>query len=189
MPAQMFDHELNPVKNWGADPFVLDKTLALASSTVNTVPVYAGAVASIYPTAGADLGKIALGCPAPASGIAPMPMFLFQNGLDFDVVGDAGNIIGAPASGTTQAGKITGFVATGGFELETTEYVATSLQTGALLVAATSTDLGKVKFAGTATNTAMTIVGVVSDGIITSDISLTGPNRLRFWPCYIPKLV
>lgn len=188
-PAQSFTHELNPVAGW-PNPYALVKSgVQLASTTVNTATCYAGMVGHLYTGAGADRGKLALGVPAPYSGIAPMPLFIFQNEGDFDAVGDDGNLVGAPASGTSNIAKLNCLVATGGFELETTEFIYSNLQTGSLLIAVNSGgNLGRIQslINGLAPSPT-TIIGVVSDGAITNDHP-GGYQRLRFWSCFIPVM-
>jgi hypothetical protein len=180
MANPMTQHELNPVKGWTKGLNALDKVAALASSDVNTVTPVAGMVAHLHPTAGDDLGKLALGAPAPASGVCPMPLFIFGSMTAFASIAETGNLV----TGGAVTGSVVSLVATGGYELETTEYVGTP-GTGALLIPADSADLGKVKALGT-TEGALTIVGCVSDGLVTPKRG-DGETRLRFWSLFIPR--
>jgi hypothetical protein len=225
----MLTNELNPVKGPFGSIYSLDKAIEIGGSVLNPIVPKAGRVGSqhsgVSPTSyggaatAADRGRFQLGVPAFNIGYAPIPIFLLQNSDDFDVIGDYGNIIGAPASvdattGGTYNGRtgiVSGLVATGGFELETTEFrVAGGITNatyapGALLVSynVNDADLGRVVFAGataTLVTNLVTLVGVVSDGVVGAAFTsgLTGnaglnqdqpgaPNRLRFYPCYIPR--
>jgi hypothetical protein len=178
MANPMTLHELNPVKGWHDNLNALDKQAALASSDVNTVAPKGGMVAHLYPTTGADKGKLALGAPAPASGICPMPVFLFSSMRNFATVADNGQLI---TGGEVDVAN--GLVACGHYELETTEYVGTP-GTGTLLTGATGGSLGKIEATGIIDG-ALTIVGCVSDGVVTPKRG-DGENRLRFWSTFIP---
>ena len=166
-PAQMFTHELNPVKGWPS-PYALDKTGVVADSepTIN-----AGRVMHIDATT----GKFKLGCPFNHQ-YAAMPLFAFPNSTDYDVLSDVGNISG---------GAMLGLVALGAYELETTEYTGTGFIPGAPLTVsndASATLRGTLNV--TSLETTDLIVGVVSDaGPITNEWSKT---TIRFWPTYLP---
>lgn len=187
-PAQMYTYELNGVKALvpGA-PWVVDKTLKLASG-VDPTTVKAGMVVSI--TGGTSLNPDSrtwqLGTGTSGIQNAPMPFLLFQNGTDFDVVGDDGNFTGATLTGTTQ-GRLTAFCCNMGAEVETTAYnTGTSFLTGDLLISNSSGVIQKATGTGPLRQT---ILGVVSDGTVYSDHSRS-ITLLRFhtcfWQSYIP---
>ena len=160
-PAQMFDHELNPVKGWPS-PYAVDK-VAVPANPSAAAP--AGSLMYLDSN-----GKFALG--ASDTSVA---IFAIQGQNDFDANADVGNITGGIQSG---------LVALGAYELETTEYVTTDAYVpNTQLVAASGDDLGKVK-ANAGNTYAANVVGVVSDGALTNDHN---KSVLRFWPCYLPR--
>lgn len=161
-PAQMFDHELNPVKGWW-DMHALDKNVAIGT---NTVVVVKGMAGYLDPTTATFILGIVNGY---------MPLFAFQGENDFDANSDVGNISG---------GHINTLVATGGYELETTEYVAGSYPSQtALTIQSSGANKGKLTSAAVVGTSP--IVGIVSDaGPITND---NGKTVLRFWPVYLPS--
>lgn len=161
-PAQMFDHELNPVKGWW-DMHALDKRVAIGT---NTVTVVKGMVGYLHPTTLDFILGVVNGY---------MPLFCFQGENDFDANSDVGNISG---------GYINALVATGGYELETTEFVSGgTYDPQTPLTGATGADLGKVTPSAGWTGGDM-IVGVVSEqGPRTND---HGKQVVRFWPVFAP---
>lgn len=205
----MYTHELDPKKGHPS-PYALDKRALLdADAGANTLPsaVFAGMCAHMSP-ASTPVGKLRLGVPAysNANGIAPMPIFLLRGGADYDVSVDSDPTFGnaeaknstgyssSSAASTTSvalAPVIAGLVATGAFELATTEFTGTPT-TGQLLTspdhAADSVNKGKLKAAasgsGVAANTIL--VGVTSDGVVTND-QPGGPSKLVFWPIFVVK--
>ena len=156
-PAQMFDHELNPVKGWPSMA-ALDKKVTLDTGVIGVV---AGCGLQLNPAT----GKALLGTTNGAMGL-----FAFQGQNEFDVNGDVGNFI---------SGAINCLVATGAYELESTEYSGLAFAPNDPL---TLTVLGKLTvttFAGLEN-----IVGVISDaGPITNAY---GSSVIRFWPVYCP---
>lgn len=118
-------------------------------------------------TAGGKLTK--------GGGDAKMPLWAINSTSDFDVDGDVGNFIG---------NQVACWVATGGYELFTTEYVTTgNYLPNQLLTNATAGDLGKIKPSASAYNLT-NIVGCVSSGVA-SDVY--NQSVLNFWPMFIPK--
>lgn len=196
-PNQMFTYELNPLKGWPS-PFALDKVANLSASETDPTLVKAGMVVSL------DSNKTFVrGLGVPTRLKAAMPVYLLNSATDYDVVGDDGNIVGAipwssnnytvvqgvVTANTYVRARMSGLVATGGYELETTAYVTTTnFATGDLLsddatnpgllnnVAALSEYNGK---AGT------TICGVVSDGVAANS---NGVSVLAFWPVFLPPI-
>lgn len=162
VPAQMFDHELNPTKGWPS-PYAVDKALQPNSGVT---AIFAGTGVTIDPST----GKLALGF----SVAGAMAMFAFQNQNDFDVNGDVGNII---------SNHINCLVACGSYELETTEYIGSSFTSQTPLTLDAST--GKVKAASGGITGANDVCGVVSDA--SPILNAYGKNVVRFWPVYAPK--
>lgn len=117
-----------------------------------------------------------------------MPLFLFQNSDDPDVTNDGGDAttdVGnwVPVSPT---GKMMSLVATGAYELETTEFdSAQTYLPNQSLTAATGTTLATC---GVLTNQSATpytnaVCGVVSRGEFTNS---DGRAMLAFWPVFLP---
>ena len=104
-PAQMFDHELNPVKGWPS-PYAVDKSLDL----VGDKACNRGMVMSINSN-----GKFVVGLYC-----AAMPIFALNSSGDFDVRGDDGNLVG----GLGGVSHMSGLVAVSALEVESTEYDA-----------------------------------------------------------------
>ena len=165
-PAQMFDHELNPVKGWPS-PYAVDKCLDLdGGKTANR-----GMVLSIN-----NSGKFVVGLYCGA-----MPIFALQTSSDFDVRGDDGNLVG----GVSGSDHMSGLVAVGGLEIESTEFDATEIYLPNTKLTAgepNAADAGVIK-PGTAYYD--TICGVVSEGILNNEFK---KNVLRFWPWFLPPL-
>jgi hypothetical protein len=121
-------------------------------------------------------GKFVLGLQTNA-----MPVFALNDGNDFDVNGDDGNVFAG--KGAAQA-RNSGLVAVGGYELESTEFVSGSYQPNEALTSAApgETDAGKL---APGVFYEDTICGVVSDG---EDSNAHGTSVLRFWPYFLPEL-
>jgi len=104
-PAQMFDHDLNATKGWPS-PYAVDKAAEMVLEEGQIA--YRGQVASLNASAKLQLG---LAC-------AAMPIFLLNNSYDFDVAGDDYSLVGRG----TGLPNMSGVVAIGAYELESTEY-------------------------------------------------------------------
>lgn len=177
-PVQMFDQMLDALKGWPA-PHALDKSLDLAAGEPDVV---AGRVLSVNSN-----GKFQLGLECNA-----MPIFAWQKSTDFDVVGDDGNLVGSGGGdplGGEPIPKLSGLVATGAYELQTTEFDAaetyapnTPLTAGAPGAA----DAGTIKPTSDGNFYGETVCGVVSDGVGASENH--GINLLNFWPVFVPAL-
>lgn len=185
-PVQMTQHTLTALKGWlPSDMSALDYT-AKISANVTVDPVYSGKCVHLN-----DVGEFEMGCPngTAAAKKITMPLFVFQSSNDPDVSnpgGITGSVNDAPGGwmGISSRGYITGLVATGGYELETTEFDSTdtyvpnnSLKSaGSNSVAATS-QLTK------GTCYVDPIVGIVSR------VPYTNSHRrpaLAFWPYVLP---
>jgi hypothetical protein len=157
----MFDHAINILKGWPS-PYALDKDFLPDPDETGIV---GGMVVALDPTS----GGAKKGCPN-----GYMPIFTLQGQNEFDVNGDVGNII---------SGKMSGIVAVGGYEIETTEYTGVTFAPNDVLGPDGVT--GKVKAAAGGIGGTDMIVGVVSDaGPITNQDSKT---VVRFWPVYLPS--
>lgn len=172
--SQMFDHSLDALKGWPS-PHALDFTAKL-SSNVTLDPVPAGRCVHAT-SAGFELGVILL----------QMPIFLLQGSDAFDVSNPGGNNWTA----ISPTGVLSGLVATGGFELETTEF--DTAQTYAVNDHLKAIDDNSGATGGTLTNQSLGTlyhastmearVGVVSRGKRTNAY---GKTVLAFWPIYLP---
>ena len=164
IPGQMFTHELNPVKAWPS-PYALDKAL---KPNVG-ISLVAGQCVSIDASTsgpGALLAKLGV-----LNG--DMPLFAFQGKDEFDVNGDVGNII---------TGTFNTLVATGAYELESTEFVAGTYYSNDPLTSPTAgINAGNIEKCGL--DDSVQIVGIVSDGKLTNSY---GMSVVRFWPVYCP---
>jgi hypothetical protein len=160
--AQMFDHELNPLKGWPS-PYALDFEAEYADGVSGA---QAGMVVSLDSNGKFERGLTQTGA---------MPIFLFQNQSDFDVRSDRGNIAGGVASG---------LVAVGAYELQSTEFVAGSYSPNDPLtvVNAAGDNQGKLTSGTLYTDD---IVGIVSRGQSESEHDAT-IGFLAFWPVYLP---
>ena len=177
-PRQMFDHTLDAIKGW-FHMAALDYTAKL-SSNVTVATVYAGRCVHVNAT-----GEFELGCTG-----SQMPIFLLQNSDDNDVSNDGGTTW-YPIGPT---GVITGLVALGAYELETTEFdsaltyapndylrcksSSNSSADGGLLT--NDSTVAAEAGSGNPTN----IVGVVSRGVRKRQLDRN--NVLAFWPTYKP---
>ena len=169
-PSQMFDHRLNPLKGWPS-PYALDKAKEVGTATEEQ-GIRAGMV--IHIDAATQLFKRGL----PGN---QMPIFAWNDYASFDTMGgDDGNI---SLQGNMKG--LSGMVATGAFELQTTEFVTGqtySPNTALTVNNAAGDDLGKV----TPGNFyADVICGVVSDGQSTN---ANGSSVVAFWSYFLPSL-
>lgn len=165
-PAQMYDHELNPVKGWPS-PYAVDKSLDLAGSAVCN----RGMVMSIN-----NNGKFVVGLYCGA-----MPIFALNSSGDFDVRGDDGNLVG----GANGAAHMSGLVAISGLEVESTEFDSGSNYNPNTTLTAGEPDAADAGVIKPGTAYSDTICGVTSDGVLTNEFK---KNVLRFWPVWLPPL-
>jgi hypothetical protein len=158
----MYDHELNPVKGWGANMHAVDKHAEIASGVEG---IYAGMCLSLDAN-----GKWVRGC---ANGA--MPGFAFPNQGDFDVSSDVGNISG---------GNLVCLMAAGAYELESTEFVGSGFAPNVPLTAenVAGDDQGKLKV--TTIGSTDMVVGVCSAEVFQNEWR---KNMVRFWPVYLPS--
>lgn len=160
-PPQMFDNILEPIKGW-FHISALDKDVVPADS--EDARLIAGRVLSLD----------ANGQGVPGLAADAMPLFLWQNAQDFDVLRDSGGIGG---------GKLNTLVATGGYELQTTEFQAGTYNPNTPITAdapGAGDDIGKVKPGTIATDT---ICGIISDGQLTNE---NGKDVIQFWTYFLP---
>lgn len=137
-------------------------------------------------------------------GNSEMPMFLFNNSDDADVVNDGGDVTTEPDAwkGSSPTGKLKAIVAIMGAEFETTEfksdvnYAINDLLTAAKSVAAgAGGDATNLALAGVLVKipgaiTASHVVGQVSTKFTVGDAAnknVHQRNVLRFWGLHWPK--
>lgn len=181
-PSQMFDHTLDAVKGWFHEA-ALDNSAKL-SANVTIDPFEQGRVVHLNASSEYESGVAN----------ASMAIFLLNSSNDPDVANPGGDYWQAIAP----TGKMSGLVASGAYELESSEYrSAGTYNPGQLLaaeVANTTAATGgvlsdqddaaaglTVPWAGAGTTQA--ICGVVSTGVAANS---HGINVLRFWPVYLP---
>ena len=170
MPSQMNDHTLDALKGWPS-PYAVDHVASAASG----VTVVAGSVVTLDSSGNYVLGQTA------TSAVA---MFAFQNSTDPDVSNDGGVTSGVSGSANawvpvSPSGGIMALVATGAYELESTEFAAAI--NPAIGSTMSADDTGELE-AGTAYTDS--ICGVVSAA--KSDNS-HGVSSIKFFPVWLPK--
>lgn len=167
---QMFDHRLNPLKGWPS-PYALDKANEVGDATEEQ-GIRAGMVIHID----AATQKFKRGLPG-----NQMPIFAWNDYAHFDAMGgDDGNI---SLHGNMKG--MSGLVATGAYELQTTEFVTGqtyAANTPLTVQNAAGDDLGKVM---PGAFYADVVCGVVSDGQLTN---AHGKDMVAFWSYFLPSL-
>ncbi len=156
----------------------LDKSAETAASQT----IHEGSLCSLNSSK-----KLIAGCAAgtPASGNCPMPMFAIQDVNDFDANSDGVIGTGATVSmgGNISGGVQSALVATGGFEISTSEYSTVGTPTYAPNDLLTDGTAGLVKKLAKAPFGTASVVGCVSDGVATN---VDGVSVLAFWTMFIP---
>jgi len=188
VPMMMFEHCLDELKGW-PDEAALDFDAHL-SPNVSVDPVFGGTCVHVNQDGQFELGV----------GDTDMGIFLLQGSHELDVANPGGNHWVAIAP----TGKMSGLVAVGGFELETTEFYqgpSVELVPGNSLTAPTEariTGTNKV-MAGKLFKTrawAGGDNGAVTPGTDPVCATVSRRNHINhhrvpvasFWPVYIPKM-
>jgi hypothetical protein len=187
-PSQMYYHTLNPLKGWPS-PTALDFTGKLHSA-VTIDPLPAGRCVHVHSLEAVAYGPgTSGGVPLFKTGVAStqMGIFLFQGSGDFDV----SNPGGTDWYSIAPKGIMSGLVATGAYELETTEFDTTQVYApnDVLGAVVADTDATAETGGGCLTNENINayedaVVGVVSRGAYTNAY---GRDALAFWPVYLPE--
>ena len=185
-PSLMFEHALSHPKGW-FEPAALDFVSTLAAAV--TIEAYGGRVVHLNANGEFEMG---------ISGAA-MPIFLLQADTDYDVSNP-----GTTGSGTfmhqaiAPTGAMSGLVATGGYELESTEFDTTpdsAYAPNQLLTALASNTVqatggvlsndrdGAGGSSGVVQQYVHAACGVVSRGQLQNE---HGVDVLAFWPVYLP---
>lgn len=106
---------------------------------------------------------------------APMAIFAIQGTNEFDANSDVGNMAGGVQSG---------IVASGGYEIQTTEFVAGIYRANDLLTFATGANRGRVVLAKDNYSDCH-VLGVVSRGV---DMNTDRQNVISFWTVFCPPV-
>lgn len=169
-PTQMFEHNLNVVKG----PTLMHRLDY--SALVDTDGLADGLVEGMLMSISSTTGKVVRGCGVGSAANRPMPMWAIQGVNDYDANSDVGNISG---------GVMSGIVATGGFEIETTEFDSTATYYPNDLLVPSGTTAGYVTLAVAADlYDEKPIVGCVSKAKFTS--LADGKTLLSFWTMFLP---
>lgn len=185
-PRQMTAHTLDALKGWSQQAAV--DFHAKLSANVTIDPFFAGRCVHLN-----SAGEFETGCPAGTTAKVNMPIWIFQNSDDPDVANDGG-ITGSSNDdpggymAIAPTGVMSGLVAAGAYELQTTEFepeaTAGAYAPGDALqatVANTTAATGGRMTKGTR-YTDM-IVGTVSRAV---SVNAHGRNVLSFWPYVLP---
>lgn len=170
MPSQMNDHTLDALKGWPS-PYAVDHVASAASG----VTITAGCVVTLDASGNYVLGQTT---------VAAVAMFAFQNSSDPDVANDGGVTSGGSGSANAwvpvaPVGGIMALVATGAYELESTEFDAAFAPAIGSTMSADAT--GELEAGVSYTDP---ICGVVSAA--KSDNS-HGVSSIKFFPVWLPK--
>jgi hypothetical protein len=183
MPRQMTDHTLDAIKGWPS-PYAVDYSAKFKAADIVTL-----AAAGTEPRAGRVVTLDSNGDFVYGMADYQMPLFLFASQNDPDVSNAGGDPAGTAADAGSWVpivpnGKLLALVATGGYELETTEFVAATYVYNEWLKAATgTTDASSGKLV-TVAQGAAACCGVVSRPTRTNAY---GRSVLAFWPVFKPK--
>jgi len=206
--AQMFEQALDALKGW-FHLAALDKSAKLSSSLLGSTTVPAGRCAAID-----DNGEFIINvCLANAAAItkywSAMPIFLWNGSNHPDVYNDGVSSVSGTQHwiGISPTGIMSGLVATGGYELQTTEFDDNQTYLPNDLLSAmnqtdgdAAADYGKLTNQNAAPGTNR-IVGVASwhvqgtaDGLEPAGAEATSPvgynahgvSTLSFWSYFLP---
>lgn len=140
-----------------------------------------------------DKGEYVLGLTEGSGNIYPMPCFSKKNAFDPDVsTGAVGEKTGEYIAMSTVGKKISAYVATGGFELESSEFDATATYSvNMALSCGTADKAGKVVPAdANGIYGSKTVLGIVSQvpfrGKDSMNVNGTAVNRICFWTVFFP---
>jgi hypothetical protein len=180
-PGLMFEHGLDIPKGW-FEPAALDKSAQLSANVAFTVP--AGRVAHLNSAKEFEMGV----------GQTDMGIFLLQASNDYDV-SNPGRTPGGlfMHQAIAPKGVMSGVVATGAYEVQSTEFDADQTYTPGDLLTAPA-DNADEAVGGVLTNVGSgdagdveqyvdPVCGVVSDGAFRNS---HGVNVLGFWPVWLP---
>lgn len=172
-PRQMFDHTLDAVKGWLPGNMASLDCSAKLSANVTIDPVYAGRVVHKNDDEEFEMGVTG----------TQMAIFLLQNSDDPDVANEGGDDFQAIAP----RGNMSGLVATGGYEVASTEYDQDqTYHVNDVLRAVASNS--NATTGGRLTNASWTLGTNAGVGVV-SKIPARNSHRkfvITFWTAYIP---
>ena len=171
-PGQMFDHTVIELSGRSLT-YPLD--FAAPADPTETIPVMQGGVCTLN-----DSGQFVTGlgdgiANAAVDGKTPMALFAIQGRDEFDANADVGNFSGGVQSA---------LVASGGYEIETTEFVADTYLPNEALTFGVATERGLVAKAAAKYSTEQ-VVGVVSRGNSQNEYN---KPVLAFWTVFCPAV-
>ncbi len=171
-PGQMFDHTQIELSGRSM-MYALD--FAAPADSAEDVVINEGGVITLN-----DSGNFVAGLGDGVANVAvahnaPMALFAIQGINDFDANSDEGNISG---------GVMSGLVASGGYEIQTTEFVTGTYGVNDLLTFGVTTNRGKIVLAADAYST-QHCFGIVSRG---TDSNAYNKPVLSFWTTYLPAV-
>ncbi len=170
---QMFDHVCDPVKGWvPGNMSALDKA-AKISANVTIDPVFKGRVVHLN-----SEGEFEMGCVG-----KQMAIFLMGNNDDNDVA----QLSDDDFQGIIPDGDTFGLVATGGYEIATTEFdpAQTYAYNDSLRAIASNSN---ATTGGRLTNQGVTLYTTAVCGVVSKPPAINHLKRslLTFWPVYLP---
>lgn len=182
-PSQMFDHTLDAVKGWFHEA-ALDYSAKLSADVLKTTTEQ-GSCVHVNSSGEFELGIAS----------TDMSIFLLNSSDDFDVANDGGDYWTSVAP----TGKMSGLVATGAYELQSSEFDGTPTYAPNDLLCSDDDqtlagDGGSLDNRDSAADATLTvpwasggttqaICGVVSSGESTNS---HGIAVISFWPVYLP---
>ena len=177
-PGQMFDHTEIELSGRSMS-YPLD--FASQASQGETIPVMQGGLLTLD-----DNGQFVTGLGAgvangPIDGKTPMALIAIQGRDEFDANSDVGNISGGVQSG---------LVASGGYEIDSTEFVADTYLPNEPLTFAVGEDVTAAAYRGLITKapakySTVQVMGVVSRGVRTN---ADEKQALAFWSVFCPAV-
>ena len=171
-PGQMFDH--TEIERSGRSmSYPLD--FIAPANNAETVPVLQGGACSLDANGQMVTGLGDGVANTAQDGLTPMCLIAIQGRNEFDANSDIGNF-----SGGTQSA----LVASGGYEIETTEFVAGTYLPNAPLTFGTDANRGLFA-AAPAKYSTVQVVGVVSRPVTANE---NGKQVLAFWSVFCPAV-
>lgn len=179
-PDLPFEHGIDIKKGW-FDMASLDYSAKLGAAVEFTLP--RGRVVHLEHVDGKEVFL-------PGVRATDVAIFLLNGSADADVANDGMTRSGKfVQQAISPSGKLSGVVATGGYEIDSTEFDSNrSYVAGDLLTAPTGTCYGERNTAGVLTNNSVVqyvnpVVGVVSSG---KHVNHNGVSTVSFWSVWLP---
>ena len=175
-PSLMYEHGLDIAKGW-FQPAALDFSAPLSANVTFVVP--RGRVVHVN-----DAGEFEMGVD-----LTQMAIFLLNGSEDFDVSNPgttpAGNFM---HQAIRPSGNMSGLVATGGYEIESTEFDDTQTYEANDCIGALANNT-TLATGGVLTNQGITAYGDAVCGVVSRGrfVNAHGIPVLAFWPVYLPK--